>query len=145
MLRPPYPPGENIFARGLGVAIVWIGLVMGLSALGLGYVYWRAGEQSWQTMVFTTLTLSQMGLALALRSEHDSLFRIGLRSNLYLVAAVSLSTLLQLAVVYVPFFQEFFRTVALSPRDLLISLGVASLAFWAVEINKQVRLLRQPK
>jgi Ca2+-transporting ATPase len=46
-------------------------------------------------VLFTTLTLAQMAHVLAIRSERVSLFRIGLFSNKPLLAAVSLTVLLQ--------------------------------------------------
>lgn len=136
MRRPPYPPRMNIFARGLGRDILWVGLLMGLVSLAMGFWAWYTGHATWRTMVFTTLTLSQMGNALALRSERDSLFSIGLFSNKALLAAVLLTFILQLAVVYVPFLQEIFHTVALPPEDLLISLVLSTVVFWAVELHK---------
>jgi len=138
MERPPHPPGEQIFARGLGRHIFWIGLLMGLTVLGVGYGYWRAEQPQWQTMVFLTVTLAQMAHVLAIRSERDSLFRMGLWSNTPLLGAVALTFILQLALVYVPFLQRFFETVALSAADLALGLAASSLIFWAVEFEKWV-------
>jgi Ca2+-transporting ATPase len=87
-------------------------------------------------MVFTTLTLSQMALAAAVRSEQDSLFRIGLLSNKPLLGAVTLTLVLQLAVIYVPFLQNFFNTNPLSAWDLALSLILSSIVFWGVEGKK---------
>jgi Ca2+-transporting ATPase len=136
MRRPPHPPDAHIFAGGLGRHILWVGLLMGLVVLGVGYSYWQVGAAQWQTMVFLTLTLSQMAHVLAIRSDRDSLFRIGLWSNRALLGAVVLTFVLQLAVVYVPFLQGFFTTVALSARDLGIGLAASSIVFWAVELEK---------
>lgn len=136
MNRPPYPPEENFFARGMAKSIVWIGLLMGLVSFGTGYLYWRRGNPSWQTMVFTNLTLSQMGNALASRSARDSLFQIGLFSNKVLLAAVLLTLVLQLAVVYIPFLQKIFATQPLSFQDLIICLLLSSIVFWAAELEK---------
>ncbi|MDW8069934.1 MAG: cation-translocating P-type ATPase [Anaerolineae bacterium] len=136
MRRPPYHPQMSIFAQGLGRHIIWVGLLMGLVSLLMGYWAWYTGHPTWQTMVFTTLTLSQMGHALAIRSGRDSLFKIGLLSNKALLGAVSLTFVLQLAVVYVPFLQGIFRTVALPVEDLFISLVLSTVVFWAVEVEK---------
>jgi Ca2+-transporting ATPase len=136
MRRPPHPPNQHIFARGLGRHIFGIGLLMGLIVLGVGYGYWRAGLPQWQTMVFLTITLAQMAHVLAIRSERDSLFRIGLWSNKPLVYAVAITFALQLALVYIPFLQEFFTTVALSAGDLALGLVASSAIFWAVELEK---------
>jgi Ca2+-transporting ATPase len=136
MSRPPYPSGENIFSRGLGLNIIGNGLLLGLLSLVLGHWYWRNDQTHWQTMLFTTLTLSQMALALALRSRHESLFRIGLWSNKPLIGAVVLTFGLQLLVVYVPVLQGIFKTVSLSVGDLSLCLMVSSLSFWGVELGK---------
>ncbi|MFQ5398173.1 MAG: cation-translocating P-type ATPase [Anaerolineae bacterium] len=134
--RSPFHPQENIFGRGMWQHILWVGLLMGIVTLGLGYWAWSAGRGNWQTMVFTTLTLSQMGHALAVRSGRESLFTTGLRSNKPLLGAVLLTFVLQLAVVYAPFLQELFKTVGLPPADLGLSLLLSSVVFWGVEIEK---------
>ncbi len=136
MRRAPYHPNENIFGRGMGWHILWVGLLMGLVSLGMGFWAWSTGQHDWQTMVFTTLTLSQMGHALSIRSGRDSFFRTGLLSNKALIGAVLLTFVLQLAVVYVPFMQGLFKTMALSPVNLAISLVLSTVVFWGVELEK---------
>ena len=136
MNRPPYPPKENIFGRGVGRHILWVGALMGAVTLAVGFVYWRAGSEAWQTMVFTTLTLSQMGNVLAIRSNRDSLFQQGLGSNKALLAAVALTLILQLAVTYLPPLQTVFHTKALSLTDLGVALALSTVVFWAVELEK---------
>lgn len=143
MKRKPFHPKENILARGLGMMILWVGGLMGLVSLLPGYLLWRenptfAHEQAtvWQTMIFTTLTLAQMGNALAIRSDYDSLFKIGFFSNRPMVGAVVLTFLLQMALIYVPFLQDVFNTVALSAGQLVTCLGLSTIVFIAIEIQK---------
>jgi Ca2+-transporting ATPase len=136
MSRPPYPPKESIFSRGLGRHVIWVGLLMAIISLGTGFVYWRAGHAGWQTMLFTTLTLSQMAHIMAIRTERTSLFRAGLLSNAPLLGAVLLTMLLQLAIVQLPFLQGTFQTTTLSANELLLSLALSSIIFWAVEMEK---------
>jgi P-type Ca2+ transporter type 2C len=136
MQRPPYPPNEKIFSRRMGWHVLLIGLLMSIVSLGTGYWYWSRGDAAWQTMVFMTLTLSQMGHVLAIRSDQDSLFRKGLLSNKPLLAAVVLTFVLQLLVIYVPFLQDFFKTTALSMTDLVLSVVLSSIVFWCVELEK---------
>jgi Ca2+-transporting ATPase len=64
------------------------------------------------------------------------LFKIGLLSNKAMLGAVSLTLVLQLAVVYVPFLQTFFETSALSAWDLGLALVSSSVVFWGVELEK---------
>ncbi|HMO59903.1 MAG TPA: cation-translocating P-type ATPase C-terminal domain-containing protein, partial [Roseiflexaceae bacterium] len=90
----------------------------------------------WQTMVFLTITLAQMAHVLAIRSERDSLFAIGLRTNLLLLGAVAVTFGLQLALIYLPFLQGIFRTMPLSLGDLTLALAISSLIFWCVELEK---------
>jgi Ca2+-transporting ATPase len=134
--RPPYPPDEPIFGRAMVRDILWVGLVIGRVPLGMGIWYWYANHPAWQTMIFTTLTLLQLGNALALRSQRDSLFRLGLLSNKALVGALAVTCILQLAVVYLPFLQTIFHTVALSAYDLALALIASTIAFWSVELRK---------
>jgi len=136
MQRKPYAPDENIFARGMGQHILSIGLLLGLISLGIGYWGFVTGHDNWRTMVFTTLTLSQLGHALAVRSERDSLFTIGVFSNKPLLIAITLTLLLQMGVVYLPFMQKLFNTQPLRLTDLLISLALSTVIFWVVELEK---------
>jgi Ca2+-transporting ATPase len=137
MKRSPFHPQESIFSRGLGTRILWVGALMGLVSLAVGYFYWlRDPNGPWQTMVFTTLTLAQMGNALAIRSSKDSFFSIGIMSNPMAIGSVILTFLLQLMVIYVPFFQRFFNTQSLSFTDLMVALVCSTVVFWAVEAAK---------
>lgn len=87
-------------------------------------------------MIFLTITLTQMANVLAIRSERNSLFRIGLFSNKPLLGAVLLTVALQLLLIYTPALQGLFNTMALSLTDLLIGIGASSLLFWFVELEK---------
>jgi Ca2+-transporting ATPase len=136
MDRPPNRPNESIFARGLGTHIMWAGPLMGIIALVTGWLYWEAGDEAWQTMVFTVLTLSQMGHVLAIRQERESLFRAGLLSNRLLFGAVVLTVLLQFALVYVPFLQDIFGTQNLDATHILIAVALSTVIFWVIEIQK---------
>ena len=136
MKRPPISINENIFARGMGQHILWIGLLMGAVSLGAGYWGWAANIPTWTTITFTTLTLAQMGHALAIRSDIDSLFKQGIFSNKALLGAVLLTFLLQMLVIYWPPLQEIFETQALNGLELGISLGLSLAVFIAVEIEK---------
>jgi len=138
MDRPPYPPNESVFSRGVGRDIIWIGILMGLTFLGMGYWVESLGWENWQTMVFSTLAFSRMSLALAMRSDHDSLFRKGLFSNKPILAAVLLTFALQMAVIYTPWVQPIFQTRTLTWQELLICLAVSTIGFWVFEIEKLV-------
>jgi len=94
------------------------------------------GHSHWQTMAFTVLCLSQMGNVLAIRSEKESLFSLGIFSNRPLIGAVILTFALQMATIYVPFLQPIFKTEALTMSELALSLALSSVVFFAVEVEK---------
>mgnify|MGYP001773990866 CR=1 FL=1 len=138
MQRPPRHPKESIFAHGLGIHIIWVGLLMGAvslftQALALKY------NMHWQTMVFSVLCLSQLGNVLAIRSEKESLFKIGLFSNKGVFFSVIFSVFLQLAIIYCPFLNKVFHTQPLSLRELFITFALSSIVFIAVEIEKLIK------
>ncbi len=139
MRRAPHPPQEHIFGRGMGRDIAWIGVLMGAVSLATGYWWWAFGstaEAHWRTIVFTVLTLAQMGNALAIRSAHDSLFQIGIFSNRALISAVALTFGLQLCVIYWQPLQRIFKTTALTAFELLSCVALSTIVFWAVEAQK---------
>ena len=136
MQRPPRPAGESIFAHGMWQHILWVGLTMaGICLLTQAYAIQLASAH-WQTMVFTVLTLSQMGNVLAIRSERESLFRQGLFSNLPLLGAVVLTFGLQLTTIYVPFLNPVFRTAPLTLLELSVCLLLSAVVFAIIEIEK---------
>ncbi|MFZ3072788.1 MAG: cation-translocating P-type ATPase [Thermodesulfobacteriota bacterium] len=135
MNRPPRPPQESVFAHGMGVHVIWVGLAMGAVSIFSQALSIRMGLH-WQTMVFTVLCLSQMGHVLAIRSERESFFSLGAFSNMPLVGAVLLTFTLQLALIYVPFLQPIFKTEALSFGELMFALALSSVIFTVVEAEK---------
>ena len=88
-----------------------------------------------QTLAFTTLSLAQVFNAFNARSEHRSAFA-HLFTNRWLWAAVALSIVLQVAVVYVPFLQRAFSTTALSGGDWLRCAALGSITLWVREASK---------
>jgi Ca2+-transporting ATPase len=136
MNRPPRHPTETVFSRGVGRHILWVGFVMGFVPLAAGYFFWTHNRSEWQTIVFITLTFSQIAHVLAIRSERDSLFAMGIFSNRPLFGAVLLTSVLQIAVIYFPPVSEVFRTVPLTFAQLMVCIGLSSIIFWLVEFEK---------
>jgi len=147
MKRKPRPTNESLFAEGIAVHIIWVGVLMAALTLGVQAAYIE--QDHWQTMVFTTLALAQLGHVFAIRSDREYIFRIGVFSNRLLLGAVFLTFLLQLAVVYLPLGNRLFRTQPLTIQELGICIFIAIIVFHAVEVEKLVkrwrgRQLQQP-
>jgi len=138
MQKSPRHPQESIFAHGLGVHIIWVGLLMGLVTICTQKWAIATGVDNWQTIVLTVLCLSQLGHVLAIRSESESLLKRGILSNKPLLSALVLTFGLQMAIIYVPFLNPVFHTAPLTFSELLITLALSSIVFFAVEAEKFV-------
>ena len=138
MRRPPRPHGEGVFAHGRGVFVLQVGLIVGIAALVL-QAYALSAGMAWQTMLFTSLVLGRMAVAMAVRSERDSIFQIGVLSNKPLTGAILLTFALQAAVVYVPFLNPIFKTVPLSFTEFVVAFSISAVALIAVEAEKLYR------
>jgi len=145
MNRPPRHPKESIFSQGLGLHIIWVGLLMGAMSIITQAWSLTTGHAHWQTMVFTVLCLSQMGHVLAIRSDSDSIFRQGLFSNKPLLGAFALTFGLQMATIYLPPLNSIFRTEPLTIAELLFTLAMSSVVFIAVEIEKFLKRRKDAK
>jgi Ca2+-transporting ATPase len=144
MKRRPYSSEESIFGRGMVSFIIGMGIVMSVISIGIGVWAFFSHDPAWQTLLFTTLIFCQLALALEARGEETSLLKLGLFSNRPMVGAVAVSGVLQLIVIYVPFFQNIFATIALNPRDLMIAFGAALVVIIVAELWKWVRPTMAP-
>ncbi len=132
----------------MGAYIIRIGLVFAVVTITLMvWAYHNTGmsdqPDSWKTMVFTTLCIAQMGHAIAVRSNHRLTIEMNPLTNPYLLGAVTVTTILQLLLVYVEPLRHFFGTVWLSPQQLLICFGFSSLMFVWVELEKLFAKIRR--
>jgi P-type Ca2+ transporter type 2C len=156
MQQPPKDPKENIFARGLGNYMIRIGIILAIVSITLmawahGYttthfegglidpnLYQGLKAERWKTMVFTTLCLAQMGHALAIRSNTKLFCQINPMTNPFLIVSVVLTSLLQLAIIYIEPLRTFFGAYVISMTELAICVGASALVFVWVEMEKLV-------
>lgn len=144
MQRPPFSPRESIFARGLGSYMIRIGIIFAIITIAL--MWWayqhthapgyQGDRDAWKTMVFTTLCIAQMGHAIAIRSNNRLTIEMNPFSNIFVLAAVVVTTILQLMLVYVPPLREFFGTHYLNMQELGVCIGFSALMFVWIELEK---------
>ncbi len=139
MEQPPRSPNESIFAKGLGIHILWVGIFIGMLTIATQWFAISFGDTHWQTLVFTVLCFCQLWHVMAIRSEIRSLFKLGLFTNKPLLLAVFGTVLLQLAVIYIPSLNKFFHTEPLTLVEMLAAFGISSLVFFVVELEKKVK------
>ena len=145
MDRPPRKMTDRVIDAEMQVGVVFVGLVMAVVtllaldiALPGGLVEGSGSITEARTMAFTTLVLAQLFNCFNARSARASALH-NLFTNPTLWAAVALSLLLQVAVVYVPLLQDAFDTASLDAADWLVSAGLASVVLWSEELRKLAR------
>ncbi len=139
MKRPPRLPQESIFSGGMGTHVIWVGLAIGLMALGAGLLYFDPGnpaDKRWQTVIFTSLAFMQMGQGLGSRSSQESLFSMGLLTNPVLLGLVLLTIVSQIAVVYIPALDQFFQVTPLGWDEMLLCVGLGVVTLILLEVEK---------
>jgi len=129
MERKPRSPKEGIF-HGMLAFVLAAAIIDFLAEMAL-LIYW--GNTAFvslpriRTIIFTSTVLFELFFVFNCRSEKRSVFRTNVFENKKLVLATLLSLTLQLAVIYLPFFQTVFKTVPLNASDWLIILPLSSL------------------
>jgi Ca2+-transporting ATPase len=149
MKKPPRPREEGVITRSMWAGNLFTGIIMALGTLFIldtslpgGLVEGSGSLRYAQTMAFTTVVFFSLFVVFNARSDKQSAF-VGLFSNKWLWGAVLLSLLLQVAVVYIPFLQQAFSTVSLSPDDWLLCAAVASSVLWLRELSKMAIRVRE--
>ena len=145
MQRPPRPAREAVINGEMlmGVAVQALVMTAAMMAAFLYGLHRYAGNLAGaQTVAFTAIIVSELLRAFPVRSEQLSVFKIGLLSNRWMLLAAGSSLLLLLAVIYIPFFDPIFSTVALDGRDWLVILPLASASAVAAELLKWVMRVR---
>ncbi|KAB8141960.1 cation-translocating P-type ATPase [Chloroflexia bacterium SDU3-3] len=146
MGRPPRDPRSRVITPLMWFDIVFVGIIMGIGTLLVmdwsipgGLISSAApGSMGYaRTMAFTTLVFFQLFNVFNARHSLRSAFA-HLFDNMWLWAAVALSVVLQIIVIYTPLLQTAFGTTALSTSDWLICIGVGSIVLWLNELKKIV-------
>ncbi|MEO3860340.1 cation-translocating P-type ATPase [Acrocarpospora sp. B8E8] len=120
MGRPPRPLRQSILG-GLLAPIAGTGAAIAAIAVGLGAWAWATGRP-WQTMIFITLGLAQLGVALAVRAPVPAEHR---RRNRFLDLAVLTALIFQVAPMYLEPLRQLLRVEPLGAGELLLACGLA--------------------
>ena len=150
MAREPRQRGTGVLTTEDWWRLAGIGSVMMVGTLAVLDAYYPGGlitlfatgsapnaadETHARTMAFTTLMMFQLFNVFNCRSVWRSAFS-GFFENKWLIGAVILSLLTHVLVIYVPFLQAAFHTVALSAFDWLVATAVASVLLFGMELVK---------
>jgi Ca2+-transporting ATPase len=111
MDAPPRNPSEPIITKSMAKNIIIISVLMAAGVLFLFNRFLPEGDTIARTIAFTSIVMLEMVRVAMIRSQ----YKLPFFSNLYLIGAIILSVLLQVAVVYVPVMNIVFKTTALTP------------------------------
>lgn len=148
MSRLPRKKDENIFAGGLGINVVFHGIVLAgitLAAYFIGESIEHSGLQSNQgmTMAFLALSMAELFHAYNARSMHKSVFSLKSHNKLLWLAMIS-SLVLTTAVIFVPGVNSFFHfadangNAIINFTEYVIALALAFSIIPIVELQKLV-------
>ena len=142
MSEPPRNPKDNLFSNGTGVTLILLGIIIGFTTL----LAFKVGEYLYpnslahaQTMSFVVLSGSQLILSLSMRSEKESVFKIGIFKNKKLLGAIFIGILLQISIISIPPIARIFNVFSLTLKDWLFVSLLAMIPFTFFEISKLFR------
>jgi calcium-translocating P-type ATPase, PMCA-type len=142
MNRPPRDAKKSIFADGLMGKIVSEGFMIGMFtilAFFIGNKYY--GIEVARTMAFISLGMLELIHSFNVKSE-ESIFKVGILENKYLIGAFLLGTVLQLGIVFIPTLAELFKLTELNSIQWLITLGISVAPIVIIEIQKKFNELK---
>lgn len=142
MSRLPRNPKKNLFADGLWWKIIIEGAMLGiftLLAFSIGNRLYSV--EVGRTMAFLTLGILELVHSFNIKSE-ESIFKIGVLENKYLVGALVLGVILQVIVVVVSPLAQVFSLVPLTGMQWLYTILIAVAPIPIVEIQKAVNVYK---
>lgn len=156
MREKPRPQNENFFSHGAWLRAIVGGLSIGILTLLAFYIgLFEKGYDLLaihdinsipenvltyaRTMSFIVLTISQLCYAFTMRSDRESLFKVGIFKNKYLNISLILGSILQLLLIATPFLAKAFGVMSLSILDFDIVVIFAIIPLVINEIIKKVQ------
>jgi Ca2+-transporting ATPase len=141
MSRPPRPPKEPFFTRQRGARIIFHGVLISAVAIaGFAYSYLREDASYAQATAFYIVTFTQLFFSFACRSQRYTLPQLGIFTNLYLLAAIVLSGILQVSLLWIPLTRHIlFKSVPHFGWDWLVIFLLGLTPVSVVEITKIIR------
>jgi len=131
MHRPPRDPKLSIFA-GLKGWIAGIAVLLSLAMMGLfAYSLMSGSLAEARSLVFASIILFELTFVFSCRSQSQTILRLGLTSNKYLVAAVLSQLMLLLLILYTPSIASLFEVspIAFGDWSTVIAAGISGFIF----------------
>lgn len=138
MKRKPRPSNESVFSNGAGLDIVLQGIYMATIILTSFFIgYKMDGHLNGMTMAFLTINLAELFHAISMRTQRGSLIKLK-TFNWWLFGALTLTFLLNIALIYVPAFEVLFDFAPINFTEFIIALALAFSVLPVLEVYKFV-------
>ena len=138
MKRKPRPSNESVFSNGAGLDIVLQGIYMATIILASFFIgYKMDGHLNGMTMAFLTINLAELFHAISMRTQRGSLIKLK-TFNWWLFGALTLTFLLNIALIYVPAFEVLFDFAPINFTEFMIALALAFSVLPVLEVYKFV-------
>ena len=136
MKRKPRPSNESVFSNGAGLDIVLQGIYMATIILTSFFIgYKMDGHLNGMTMAFLTINLAELFHAISMRTQRGSLIKLK-TFNWWLFGALTLTFLLNIALIYVPAFEVLFDFAPINFTEFMIALALAFSVLPVLEVYK---------
>ena len=136
MKRKPRPSNESVFSNGAGLDIVLQGIYMATIILTSFFIgYKMDGHLNGMTMAFLTINLAELFHAISMRTQRGSLMKLK-TFNWWLFGALTLTFLLNIALIYVPAFEVLFDFAPINFTEFMIALALAFSVLPVLEVYK---------
>ncbi|WP_270647713.1 cation-translocating P-type ATPase [Paeniclostridium hominis] len=139
MKNPPRGKDENIFSKDAIRFVTTRGFIIGLVTIAAQLIGMKHSAELGVSMAFATLTLSRILQTFAARSNSETVFELGIKSNKYVLGAVVVC-LGMFSLTLLPFMREVFTMPdSFNFTNLMISLGLAVTSTLLMEVSKLIK------
>lgn len=142
MNKKPRESKKSIFSDGLWGKILVEGTMLGmLTLLAFSIGNSMYGVEVGRTMAFVAIGMLELVHSFNIKSD-ESIFKVGIFENKYLIGAFVLGTILTVTVVMVPMFASIFKLVPLNATQWIYTLGISILPIIIMEAQKKLNEIK---
>jgi P-type Ca2+ transporter type 2C len=147
MNEPPQERKKPILDTERNILVATISIVTAVASLLIFHLYYtNTGDLTLaRSIVFATLGVDSLLYVFSCRSLRHSIFHKGLFKNKFLLLAVAGGFIIQIAALYVPFFQKVLRTTALNMGEWAVVLFTSFIVIFVIEIIKWIFIVRHKR
>lgn len=135
----PRPKNEKILSKEIFPILIIVALIMVTTTIASFLYFLPQSLEKARAAAFAVMAFTQIFNVLNMRSDKLSIFKLGLLSNKMLNISVTVSTILALAALSLPWLQNIFNFTPLSALEISSLIALSSLVLWGGEIYKSIK------